>query len=201
MQKTEEDEELGSRGSLLFLSSKEPLKESEKRRERRKVCVWGLSGRGRTPARQSQRQRSDWGSDCLGLCPLDTVPRHTAALPGWTGLNPPYPLPPKRTLSPPPGFSLRLWIYCLFFPGAVDEQRDGRREMIDRRLVYARKRLWISLFWFLNCKTDLCGVAGDGIDFFSLMMRRIMMTSTRGTKAHSRQRAGHGLQTHATHAL
>lgn len=100
MQKTEEDEELGSRGSLLFLSSKEPLKESEKRRERRKVCVWGLSGRGRTPARQSQRQRSDWGSDCLGLCPLDTVPRLTAALPGWTGLNPPQPTYPLSLTNP-----------------------------------------------------------------------------------------------------
>lgn len=92
-----------------------------------RVCL--LVKRAKTlPAKQSL----DWSWEgCLGLCPLDTVPRLTAlpyspaCLPGWSRIQPPpprfffcfiYPQMPSFTPASPPPRSCLLSVYCITSP-------------------------------------------------------------------------------------
>lgn len=96
----------------FILEERERERKSERERERtakeksergsERVLGSSAGEEGEDAACEAKRG-SDWSWEgCLGLCPLDTVPRLAACLPGWSRIQPPAPPVPPLLHPPPP---------------------------------------------------------------------------------------------------
>lgn len=108
--------------ALCFILTTESGEGRRQRKGRERALGLSAGPRGKTLT-----ESLDWSWEgCLGLCPLDTVPRLTAlpctpaCLPGWPRIQPSAPPPPSliypqmpsfTPASPPPSCCL-LSIYC-----------------------------------------------------------------------------------------
>lgn len=146
------EEELGLRGTLFHSQYGIRSRRRKEKNEREGSVSWDclLVKRGKTlPAKQSLD--CSW-EGCLGLCPLDTVPRLTAqpcspaCLPGWSRIQPSAPLfylPPDApfhfSLTPSkilPAFDLLYYLS----PGAVDDLRIKENNLKTDRHFFTKKQ-------------------------------------------------------------